>query len=286
MSDETFFNDVDEMGIVEDHVKAVLGIEDSQATKLIRSYSQVRKNLMERLRSTRADTFTAQQLRGVLAQVDGAISVMEKNLAGDMKEGAFESAMAGVKHITKEIEQFANVFQGAVTPIRLNSAIIASNADKFLVNKYKTSIESYTQDVRQAVTQGLTNAMIEEAPMGVVHDRLDSYFKGEEWKLDRLARTELHNVYNLGKLLGMNQTKDEYIPDLMKTLYQPMDTRTGDDSKFAAKLNLIEPLDKPFHYRWRASKKGKVYDRIFMTPPDRPNDRSVLIPYRKEWATS
>jgi hypothetical protein len=277
-----FFDEVDDIGIVEDHVKAVSSLEDAQSEKLIRSYSEVRKNLMERLRTIRADTFTAQQLRGVLAQVDGALSVMEKNLGRDMGEGADKAAMEGVSHITKEIERFSKQFEGAVTPIRLNSALIAQDTNTFLVNKYETSIASYSQDVRQAVTQGLTNSMIEEAPMGVVHDRLDKYFEGEEWKLERLARTELHNVYNLGKLLGMQETKDEYVPDLMKTLYQPMDSRTGKDSMYAAKLNLIEPLDKPFHYKWKSGKK--TYDRLFMTPPDRPNDRSVLIPYRPEWA--
>lgn len=284
MSDETFFDDVDDLGIVEGHVKAVLGLEESQSEKLMNSYREVRNNLMTRLAHARKGSFTAQQLQGVLAQVNGALSATEKVLNGEMKESAFKSAMEGVKDITKEIEAFSKHFTGAVVPIRLNSALIAEDTNNFLVNKYETSIKGYTQDVRQAVTQGLTNAMIEEAPMSEVHARLDRYFDQEEWKLERMARTELHNVYNLGKLLGMQETKDDYVPDLMKTLYQPMDFRTDDDSKFAAKLNLIEPLDKPFHYTWKASKNSKVYERNFMTPPDRPNDRSVLIPYRPEWA--
>jgi hypothetical protein len=282
----SFFDEVDDIGIVEDHVNLILGIQDNQASKLIGSYNEVRKNLMERLKRTKSDTFTAQQLRGVLAQIDAGLEAMQETLSGEMKSSALKTAMKGVEHITKEIEKFSKTFTGAVTPINLNAAIIAQDTNKFLVNKYDSSIASYSQGVRQAVTSGLTTAMIEEAPMSIVHDRLDGFFKGETWKLDRMARTELHNVYNLGKLLGMQQTKDEYVPDLMKTLYQPMDHRTGADSKYAAKLKLIVPLDKPFHYTWKAGPKSKAYERIFMTPPDRPNDRSVLIPYRKEWSSN
>ena len=68
------------------------------------------------------------------------------------------------------------------------------------------------------------------------------------------------------------------IPDLKKTLYHPMDKRTGEDSKWLNKNNLIIPVDEPFKYTWN----GQV--REYMAPPDRPNDRSILIPYRESWA--
>ena len=91
-----------------------------------------------------------------------------------------------------------------------------------------------------------------------------------------IARTELHNAYNLGKMRGMEETEED-IPDLQKALFHPMDSRTGKDSKYAASKDLVADLDKPFRYKWNGEW------REFMNPPDRPNDRSILIPYRKSW---
>jgi hypothetical protein len=106
------------------------------------------------------------------------------------------------------------------------------------------------------------------------------FFAGEEWKLFRIARTELHGVYNLGKMNGMKETRTAYLPDLMKALIHPMDSRTGADSKYLAEIDPIVPIDQPFRYRWQ----GQV--RVFMAPPDRPNDRAILVPYRQAWEES
>jgi len=67
------------------------------------------------------------------------------------------------------------------------------------------------------------------------------------------------------------------MPDLMKTLMHPIDKRTGDDSKLAARLRLVVPIDEPFVYKWNGE------TREFMAPPDRPNDRAILVPYSTSW---
>ena len=46
---------------------------------------------------------------------------------------------------------------------------------------------------------------------------------------------------------------------------------------YADKKHLVAEIDEPFIYTW----KGKR--REFMSPPDRPNDRSILVPYREAW---
>ncbi len=76
---------------------------------------------------------------------------------------------------------------------------------------------------------------------------------------------------------GMGEIQDETIPDLQKTLIHPMDLRTGADSQYAASLHLVADIDEPFRYRW------KGVEREFMAPPDRPNDRAILVPYRAAW---
>jgi hypothetical protein len=57
----------------------------------------------------------------------------------------------------------------------------------------------------------------------------------------------------------------------------PMDRRTGKDSMELAYEHPTIPIDEPFKFTW------KGFTRVFMNPPDRPNDRAVMVPYRKEW---
>lgn len=272
-----FFDTVDEMGIVESHIQRVVKLEDSQAQALLRRYKEVRGELRDRLDRLPGDRFTAQQLRGVLVQVDGAISAMNESLKKGMVNQSKIMAERGVQDQLEEIRAFSQEFEGAVVPINLDAQLIAEDVSNFLINRYQASLDAYSEDVRSNLVQVLTNESLMETPYSTVIKKMGMFFQGEEWKLHRIARTELHNIYSQGKLTGMTEVRENILPDLQKTLIHPMDARTADDSKLVARLDLIVDLDKPFRYRW----KGK--DRVFMAPPDRPNDRSILVPYRHSW---
>jgi hypothetical protein len=103
------------------------------------------------------------------------------------------------------------------------------------------------------------------------------FFQGEEWKLRRIVRTELHNVYNYSKMRSMQDLSTEQIPDLKKSLMHPIDDRTGDDSKILANQNPIVDIDEPFRFNYKGN------ERVFLFPPDRPNDRAILVPFRDDW---
>jgi hypothetical protein len=273
----SFFEEVDETGIVEQHIQRVLKLEDSQAKDVLRTYRGIRGDLQDRLNRARSGTFTAQQLRGTLAQVDAAISAMNSALSGDMEDAAIPAAMSGVKDLIAELNKFNKKFTGAVVPINLNALVIAEDASSLLINRMDSSLASYGQALRSQISQGLTEAvLLGDVTTDQVARKVGNFFAGEEWKLTRIVRTELHGVYNLGKLTGMEETQS-VLTDLQKTLIHPMDARTGEDSKFADKLKLVVDIDEPFSYNW----DGKV--RTFMVPPDRPNDRSILVPFRASW---
>lgn len=271
-----FFEDVDAIGIVERHIDKVLKLEESEAKNLLRRYRTIRQRLRDRLDTFSDDQFTAQQLRGVLVQVEAAIQAMREELKTGMSEAAKRSALEGVRDLVAEIEEFSKKFEGAVIPIRLPESVISADTSDFLFNRYQASIEAYSEDLRQLMARELTDLSIMERPFSEMVQKVSRFFIGEEWKINRIARTELHNVYNIGKLNGMRESKDQ-IPDLQKGLIHPLDHRTGEDSVQAAKEDLVAEIDKPFKFTW----KGET--RVFMAPPDRPNDRAILVPYRESW---
>lgn len=275
-----FFDEVDSTGVVENHIKGLLRLEDAEATKMLAAYGNIRKELRDRLDRLPEGTFTRQHLTGVLAQVEGGIAAMNKSLQGGIESGALKAALNGVTDLVGELKVFDSHFSGAVTPININAALVAQDTAAFLVTKYKTNLDAYGSDLLARISNGLFAASIGELSYGEVAKRIGVTFQAEEWKLHRIVRTELHNVYNGGKLNGMQELSDNELPDLMKSLMHPMDGRTGKDSVYAATLGLVAALDEPFRYTW------KNIDREFMHPPDRPNDRSIMVPYRPVWGAA
>lgn len=272
-----FFDEVDALGIVENHIQKVVGLEEKEAKRLEKVYAGARQRLQDRLLTVRGDKFTAQHLRGVLLQIETALSFMADGMNESMIDAGDLVAKAGANHLVSELNAFDDHFLGAITPINVNAAVIASDTNNLLVSRYQSSLQTYSEEVRSQLTGVLTQAAIQEIPYSEVVKRVGQFFIAEQWKIERLARTELHQVYNLAKMKSMQSLAQSAGSDLKKTLIHPMDSRTGKDSKYAAKLDLIVPIDQPFRYKWQ----GK--ERVYMTPPDRPNDRSILVPYREKY---
>lgn len=272
-----FFEEVDSTGIVEQHIKAALALQNDEAKTIMKRYREERLNLIDQISRYPRGTFTRQHLTGVLAQVEGAITAINKNLAGETVQSAQKSAIQGVNGLLKEMRTFDEKFTGAVTPINLNAALVAADTSNLLVARYKTNLDKYGKNLYAEISNGLFSAALGETSYDEVVGRISNYFTGKEWELHRIVRTELHHVFNVARLKGMQELDDEDFPDLMKTLMHPMDSRTGDDSKYAARLHLVAKVDEPFKYKWDGAY------REFMAPPDRPNDRAIMVPYRQEW---
>lgn len=274
----SWFDEVDSTGVVEHHIKQVLGLETSESKRILSEYQDIRQDLVDRISRYPRGTFTRQHLQGTLAQVQAAITAMNKSLGGETQQGAYKAALSGVDGLLTEMKVFDEKFTGAVTPINLNAALIAHDTSQLLVTRYKTNLDAYGNDLYTQISNGLFSAALGEATQDQVVGRISSFFNEEEWKLTRIVRTELHHVFNVGKMNGLKEVAEDYIPDMKKTLIHPMDSRTGDDSIYAATLGLIAEISDPFEYTWKGNR------RIYMVPPDRPNDRSIMIPYRPDWA--
>lgn len=273
-----FFAEVDADGLVETHIKQVLKLEGSEADSVMIGYQQARRELVDRISRYPRGTFTRQHLQGVLAQVNSAIEAMNHHLAGETFKSSYRAALLGAEGSLKEIRRFQDRFTGAVTPINLNAAIVATDTANLLVERYRTNLAAYGNDLYTQISNGLFSAAIGATSYDEVIGRVSQFFVGEEWKLHRIVRTELHHVFNVGKMNSMMELRDsDTLPGMKKALVHPLDGRTGPDSKYAASLNLVAEIDEPFEYTWNGN------HRSYMVPPDRPNDRSILVPYEPAW---
>jgi len=128
--------------------------------------------------------------------------------------------------------------------------------------------------VRDALSHSiLMNETVDEAVERVVGT--SGVFEREAWRAERIVRTELSHSYGVVKQRAMESTREE-MPDLQKRLVATFDNRTGEDSK---ELNgQTVPVDQPFLW-----KKPNGETVRYMQPPNRPNDREVVIPWRAAW---
>ena len=263
--------------VAEDHIERIVSLEQSEAERVLKLYKRVRQELRDRLDLLPRDKFTAQQMRGTLLQIELAIIEMNRILSEEVSSSAQLAAETGVDHLIKELTKFEKHFRGAVVPINLDAILVATETKNFLFNKYDASLKAYGEGLRSHFASTLTEAAAQQKSSGEVVSDISKVFLGEEWRLHRLVRTELHSVYNTGKIRGMTDLRENEMPDLMKTLFHPMDSRTGADSKRLNRNNPIVPVDEPFV----ESSTGRKL--TYMAPPNRPNDRAILIPYREGW---
>lgn len=280
------FHDNEEVQkIVQSHISKVRSLEESESKVLIRRYKEIRQDLRDRLDIMPQGTFSAQRLGSVLVQIDAALEAMEGGLLQDMKKSGNKAAILGSEHLVREVTKFNKIFSGAAQEINIDTVLVSSDTTNFLFNRYESSLNAYTASLRANLARKISDFAIQKMSFSDVVQNLGQFFVGEQWKLMRIARAELHSVYNLSRQNTLFKVSEDD-RNLQKTLFHPQDSRTGEDSKQVDRLDLIVDVDKPFKYTFkRTLSDGTIREdkRIFMTPPDRPNDRSIMVPYKKEW---
>lgn len=277
---EEFFTDSEVEDIALDHIEAIQSLSEREAERVTKAYKRVRQELRDRLDALGSGTFTAQKTRGAMMQVDLALNKMAQDVNDEMDSSSLTASTMGIENLIKEIEKWNKKFTGAVLPINLNVVAVATDVSEMLFNKREASLRAYNESIRSQMANSIADATIAQSTMGELVTNIGRFFLGEEWKIQRIVRTELHNVYNKGKIRGMTDlwgNGEGDIPDLKKTLFHPMDSRTGEDSKRLNRNNPIVLIDEPF-VEYSTGKRLE-----YQSPPNRPNDRAILIPFREEW---
>lgn len=288
-----FFQRIDALGVAEDHAQRVLSMEQQEAERLIRRYEKVAQDIRRRLQNLPEDTFSAQFMRGVLLQIEAAMVAFEKDMQGEIGGSVRKIVRQGTEDTLAEIRRFNDEFRGAVQPMDIDTNLAATQTSDRLFNEYQASLERYSQDLRHKLAANLRDMQLQNLTKDQMLDRMlrqrgiEKFFAGESWRLRRIVRTETHDMYGTAKQELLTRIADEHEPAMKKALYHPMDSRTADDSKFLLaqaelpeserEARVVVPVKEPFEYYWGGDR------RQFMNPPDRPNDRSTLIPFHDSW---
>jgi len=123
--------------------------------------------------------------------------------------------------------------------------------------------------LNQAVIEKWSNKMLAKELDGVFDKDSPNYFNYKNRNLT-IATTESFRIMNTGQFNTAKRLKFTH-----KYLFNVLDSKTGADSEIAESKYGSEdkaiPIDNPFTYTYSGKK------RVYMLPPDRPNDRSMVI---------
>ena len=261
-----------------------------------RLYQDLLLQIRTKLSRTTSGTFSEVTVRGMLAQIKLAMATLTRESAGHMGEAAFrvsmESARAMLSNMAALERQFGEgVVSMPMTEIARLRGLAAEEASSLLVT-HQSSIARYGAHLIGRMETELSTALaVGETSIGAI-DRVMKVGNLEWWRAERIVRTELSQAYNATH----KAVADEFSQELdgeMWTMWSEhvsedgvaLDDRVGDDS--LAMHGQVAPPGGLFTQPPRAPAGQEVSESLvgeeWANPPNRPNDRAVLVPWRFSW---
>lgn len=247
------------------------------------------------------DDFQAIHARAIIEQLRNVLVPLEKGL-GELilstSAGMAEIAAKGtIDYVRAAEEKFHGI--AAASSLRLREAMILDNA----INKTQSSqlrrlmtsgepeselhtphkgkfgiLQRYGENVVTKFEERLAQKYLARKPWDEVREELvsESPFlqmlggtEATRWA-ERIVRTESAYAQNKANFIATKEM-DESLGDMVKILSASFDNRTSADSY--AVHGQIRRMNEMFESWYGA----------YMHPPNRPNDREVVIPHRLSW---
>ncbi len=263
------------------------GVEATRAL-LVEAERDLQRRIDEAVLTVGEDAFTAVQLQTTLAQVQQVTRELTRDMKVVIVGGAREVAGESAGHVVEYLGRADREYRGvASTGLGLREASMldrAVNGTESSVlrrlsndpgNRAGTGILArYGGGVIESFETALQVALVARKPWSEVRSSLvaqSSFLQGAPaaWA-ERIARTEIMGAYNRAGWETMRAADDE-LGDMCKILCATFDNRTGADSY--AVHGQIRRVDEAFSW----------WDGMYQHPPNRPNDREVVVPHRVCW---
>lgn len=232
-------------------------------------------------------SFTAEQARVTRKQLGLVARSLGVGLRDQVLENAQDATELGVEQTVAYMQAAEARFSGIGQPLPLRPVemldAISMGAQASQLRRLVSEgggrgagiLDRYGMAVVGSFEETLQAGLLAKTPWADVRDQItdDSAFlqgKPQFWA-ERIVRTESMGAYARGTQAATEEAAEE-IDDLVRILSSIFDDRTGWDSYLVH--GQIRRVTEPF-----ATPYGPM-----MTPPDRPNDRGIIVTHRVAWA--
>lgn len=292
------------MSQLPDVYRAVIKDQQRQLGRLIQTqgvgplrklYSTLMDAVTSKLRLGPGE-FTEWQMRSVLAQLRLSMSGIIDEMAGKLGSTSYQVGIASAREWLQNLARLENTLGDAFMPLpileisRLNGLV--KDETSSLLRFHQRSLGRYGTHVVGEFEKQLSIALATGETGHQVIDRIAATGDLQWWQAERIVRTELAFASNASIRATNNEQADELDGDMWSRWSEhvsddgaALDDRVGDDS---LAMNgqvappggqFTQPPTTPAGEEISASLVGKHWDH----PPNRPNDRAVLTPWRAHW---
>lgn len=237
---------------------------------LLEAARDIQRALERRLRQIGGPSYTAVEVATVLSQVRAVIEVLGAEYGvrvGDELERVGRlAAKVGRDGLVSQLAAWGPRYEGAVRRI-VDVTTAADVLDPGLLEYYRTSRERYGMDAIGKMRGVLSRSALGGKTVSQTWQEMSEAVEIQEWKAERIVRTEQSFAKHRRQKLDLEETYGEEADEIWKKqLVATLDTRTGEDSIFVN--GQVRGLDEEFE-----DNQGRRYQH----PPNRPNDREVVV---------
>lgn len=289
----------------ESHVRRLQAlIERGSVASLRRLYIQAQSELeskITRALGSGASRFTVLQYRTLLAQVHRGQMELAAQLGGALGKKTLEVQRAALKQVSLDVRRMERSVGGTVGTLPIEEAArfagIVDRRKTSLLKLNASSMQSYGKHLVKKMEGQLSLSLATGESTGDAVRRVMETADVEWWRAERIVRTEQAWAYNATQLDALVANAEGF-PDMRVRWTElvsdstgaPLDNRVGVDS-LAIHGQAVKPggvFTMPATAP-RADSEGRtrVPDSLvglsWAHPPNRPNDRATLQPWRPGW---
>lgn len=258
-------------------------------------FGEVSSQLERDLAKLPGGTFDDARKRSAALQVRAAILRLNQASATIAEKGSIDAQLAAVQELATQVQGLERDFRGTVVPVPLLEGArfrgLAANRATSLLTQHRASMARYGAGVIGDVEGVMARSLIGNESTTDTIDKIAVTIDGTRWQAERIHRTEQAWSYNAGHVDGL-VTQATTLPDLMMRWSEHVsdDGAALDDRVAVDSLAMHGQLATPgglFTQPPAAPDGEQVPDGLVLQtwahPPNRPNDRAVISPWREHW---
>lgn len=243
--------------------------------QLLALEAELRTRLEQMQRTGRGETWTSADTEATLVQVRELLGRQGEAFKAMLDANAATARRLGVENTVGVLRHFEGKTAAPIRPLSLDVALAAGSP---LLARHEASVARWGQRTVGRIASELQKGLMAGETFDEIKARLTGA-RGRQGALvasagdaARIVRTEAMTAYNTGAHEEALAQRARRFPDLQKKLVETFDQRTAEDSRAAH--GEVRDLEAMF-----VDGEGRHY----LSPPGRPNDRGVEIPWRQAW---
>lgn len=274
-------------------------IDRRGSARLKRMYEQAEADLIKKLAAqagSRGATFTAHTHRLMLAQIRQGQAMIARRMAGELGDLTKEAQVESLRGLGRQVTKLEKAFTGVTTVLPIEEAAtfqgIVRGRSTSLMRLHESSMARYGARLVGKMEGELSQSLMQGETMHEAIGRIEEVTGREWYAAERIVRTETAMAYSATSADGIAAISDsvggmwmrwtEFVSD---STGDGLDDRVGIDSE--AMHGQVAPpggkFTQPPTSKSGKIVKGKIVGEDFEFPPNRPNDRATLAPWRPEW---